>query len=216
MQEHSYRTGVLNNAQGYPSDACLPCLPTQESDNFSLIHRSGGDPHIQVTVSASRHGALAGRVRLAAPAGVTLEPAEWDVDLKAGGVSVTRVAASGDVKTGLLVRGEFAGRDGERLLRGQVPLYRKKTRTVAPGAVTVPAAKFSSEKGGNVKIEAGRSLAKDGCMLGCGEIPPDHAPCERPPGGTEADGGGERVRNLCLSADRRLRPLAGGVGAGGI
>lgn len=58
MQEHSYRTGVLNNAQGYPSDACLPCLPTQESDNFSLIHRSGGDPHIQVTVSASRHGAL--------------------------------------------------------------------------------------------------------------------------------------------------------------
>ena len=169
MQEHSYRTGVLNNAQGYPSDACLPCLPTQESDNFSLIHRSGGDPHIQVTVSASRHGALAGRVRLAAPAGVTLEPAEWDVDLKAGGVSVTRVAASGDVKTGLLVRGEFAGRDGERFLRGQVPLYRKKTRTVAPGAVTVPAAKFSSEKGGNVKIEAGRSLAKDGCMLGWDE-----------------------------------------------
>ena len=40
MQEHSYRTGVLNNAQGYPSDACLPCLPTQESDNFSLIRIS--------------------------------------------------------------------------------------------------------------------------------------------------------------------------------
>lgn len=167
MQEHSYRTGVLNNAQGYPSDACLPYLPARESDNFSLIFHPESEPGIQVTVSASRHGALAGKVKLTAPAGTTLTPAEWEVDLKAGEISVTRVKVSGEVKNGLPIRGELAEQSGrKRTLRGQVPLYVQKTRTVAPGAIAVPAAKFTAQTGGSVQIEMGRSLAKDGCMLG--------------------------------------------------
>ncbi|MBS1369923.1 MAG: hypothetical protein HPZ91_08235 [Lentisphaeria bacterium] len=167
MQEPSYRTAVLNNSQGYTQEPCLPYLPTRESDNFSLISRTGNDSCLQVTVSASRHGALAGKVRLSAPAGVTLEPAEWDVSLKAGEVSVTRVRVSGEVKNGLPVRGELIERGGKkRILRGQVPLYREKVRAIVPGTVTVPAPEFSSEKGGSVKIEMGRPLAKDGCMLG--------------------------------------------------
>lgn len=167
VQEHSYRTGVLNNAQGYPCDACLPYLPTQESDNFSLIFRQGDEPYLQVTVSASRKGAFAGKVKLTAPAGVTLSPSEWEVDLAAGDISVTRVAITGDMKSGQLVRGEFVERGGKnRVLPGRVQLYVQKKRSLAPGAIRVPSAKFSSENGGEVKIEMGRSLAKDGCMLG--------------------------------------------------
>ena len=168
MQEHSYRTGVSNNSQGYKTDASLPYLPALESPNFSLIVKTSeaGKTWCQVTAAPSRYDFMRGEIRLTAPTGVKLTPDRWTVNLKPGEISITEVKISGSVREDEAIRGELTESGGKRVLRTRALLYRTKKMTLPADAIKIPAAKIATEKGGQVMVVKGRPGADDGTVLG--------------------------------------------------
>jgi len=171
MQEHSYRTGVSNNSQGYKTDANLAYLPSLEAANFSMIVKAKDDKiYCQVTAAPSRYHFMRGEIRLNAPSGVKLTPERWHVNLKPGEISVTEVTISGNLKNGELLRGELTEDDGKCVLHARVPWYSNRKLILPAGAVKIPAAIISAQKGGQVQVVPGRPTADDGTVLGWDDI----------------------------------------------
>ncbi len=172
MQEHAYRMNVAINSQGYYYDPNLPYMPTFESNNFSLIFRPNAPGAengntCQVTVSASKHGPLAGTVTLEPPAGVSLDQTSWKVDLKPGEIAVQNVRLTGKFEGRALLRGTLEANQPGAVLRAQVPVYEFAPKFQAPaGALKVPAASFTKSEGGNANVVKGRPMAPEGCIVG--------------------------------------------------
>lgn len=165
MQSPSYRNSILNNAQGYYSDAQLPYLPTFESDNLSLIVRSGDDgkTRLQLTASASRHAPLQGTLTLIPPTGVTFPKKSWNIALNAGEIWTKDLPLPEFLAKRTVIRAEL--RTKGKILRGRVPLMLPRKEELPEGTIRIPAALFSAQHGGKVVIAKGRPTAPDGTLV---------------------------------------------------
>lgn len=165
MQSPSYRNSILNNAQGYYSDAQLPYLPTFESDNLSLIVRSGDDgkTRLQLTASASRHAPLQGTLTFIPPTGVTFPKKSWNIALNAGEIWTKDLPLPEFLAKRTVIRAEL--RTKGKILRGRVPLMLPRKEELPEGTIRIPAALFSAQHGGKVVIAKGRPTAPDGTLV---------------------------------------------------
>ncbi len=163
MQESSYRWSVLGNSQGYYSEAQLPYFPPARSVNFSLIAKQDGDvPQIQVTVSAPQNAGVSGMVKIQLPAGLKTAQPEWSVNLKPGEISVKIITIQGTISGDMPVKATLT--IGDRIRAGQVLLREFKIPQLAPGTLRFPAAKITSETGGQSRVIEGRPGAPEGCL----------------------------------------------------
>lgn len=165
VQNPGYRNNIVNDMQGYYSDAQLPYTPTTESDNLSLIVRTepGVKPYLQLTVSASRHAPLDGKLVLFPPAGITVPENEWNVSLKPGEICVKNFALPDTLPERVTVRAELRTKD--KTLRGRVLVVLPRKVAFPDGTIRIPAANFSAERGGKVRIVKGRPTAHDGTLV---------------------------------------------------
>lgn len=163
MQEHSYRTSVLNGSQGYYHVPDLPYTPTIESDNFSLIMRSG--ERCQMTVSASKYAPLKGRVTFEIPEGIEFTPSSLDVDLKPGEIKVTNLVIGGKTDVPRKMPAMLTKADGT-VLGNMVSIPRIFKASIPANAIVIPSKSRIYEEGGKVMIAEGRPISKDGCLAG--------------------------------------------------
>ena len=125
MQDPGYRQTVAANSMGYIYEPALSYLPTDVSPNLNLTCKdNNGVLSLQVVTSSPLNRPIKGKLKLAAPDGVSLSPSEWMVDLKPGTMAVTNVKLEKRSSTAAPVLAELRLDDGT-ILHGQVPTGRK-------------------------------------------------------------------------------------------
>jgi rhamnogalacturonan endolyase len=124
MQDPVYSQATRMNAMGYTQDPTLSYNPELRSPNLNLtcLIENRAEPVLRVVVSAPADRPISGRVQLATDAGIQLDPAEFTVDVKAGGRIVQMVALT--AVDGATPQGWLRARlDGPGVsLQGQVPV----------------------------------------------------------------------------------------------
>lgn len=119
--------------------------------------------YLQLTVSASRHAPLDGKLVLFPPAGITVPENEWNVSLKPGEICVKNFALPDTLPERVTVRAELRTKD--KTLRGRVLVVLPRKVAFPDGTIRIPAAKFFAERGGKVRIVKGRPTAHDGTLV---------------------------------------------------
>lgn len=164
MQDPGYRQTIAANSMGYIYEPALSYLPTDVSPNLNLTCKdNNGVLSLQVVVSSPLNRPLKGKLKLAAPDGVSLLPAEWMVDLKPGTMAVTNVKLEKRSSTAVPVLAELRLEDGT-ILRGQVPSGRKPVPPLKIAGIITEAEDFTGQKNGKVEIRTDKIGMQNKCF----------------------------------------------------
>ena len=164
MEDDIYRHAVISNASGYTMDLSMGVLPTDTAANLNMTVLKENADTLEIAVSAPLDKGVAGKLNITVPSGVTVEPASFDIALKAGEIKVMQAKLSNPAKSREYIRGEWKLSDG-RVLKGQVPAASVTVQYNIPPVTGIyaEAEDFIAEKGG----EAYRRSDKGGVSRRC-------------------------------------------------
>lgn len=164
MQDNDYRQTVISNSMGYMYEPALSYLPTDLSPNLNLTCKNNnGTLSLQVVTSSPLDRPLKGKLKLIAPAGISLVPAEWTVDLKPGILAVTEVKFGNNSPSFALIKAELQMDDGV-ILRGQVPTGVKPVKQPTINGIITEAEDFIDQKNGNVQVRTDKTGIHKKCF----------------------------------------------------
>ena len=151
MTDPIYRMSVVANASGYQEDPSMGILPTDDAVNLNLTMFKDIPNTLEGVVSAPLKQPVRGRLRLSGSDGVTVSPAEWEIDLAPG--AITRKTAS-VLKSGDDIGWVYAEliRETGNPLCGRVQVGKvKPVQVAAPEGISVEAENYSSQMNGSVR-----------------------------------------------------------------
>lgn len=164
MQDPGYRQTIASNSMGYLYDPALSYLPTNLSPNLNLTCKDNkGAITLQVVTSSPLDRPIKGKLKLTAPTGVSLAPAEWTVDLKPGSMAVTEVKVEKSRPMFVPIKAELQLEDGT-VLRGQVPLGVKPRPQLKISGIITEAEDFAAQKNGKIEIRTDKAGVHKKCF----------------------------------------------------